>query len=225
VVSAREFEMSCSKPASESTSANGTIKLILGCMFSGKTKEFDRLLHLYEIPSRFGKRWTVISIKYLNDQRYEAKDKGQPVELSNGRKCLVISNDLTIKRDSRGYATMKDAYDDIKQFDVIGIDEGQFFPDIVEYAERLANEGRIVIISALSGKFDRTPFGRVLELIPKAESLTMLSAKCVRCGGDAHFTARMDKSNKSDVQIGGSESYEPMCRNCHNEYSKSTTTQ
>lgn len=58
-----------------------------------------------------------------------------------------------------------------KEYDCIGIDEGQFYEDIVDFAETAANLGKIVIISALSGTFERKPFKDVLDLIPKCEKV------------------------------------------------------
>ena len=53
---------------------------------------------------------------------------------------------------------------------------GQFFPDLIEFCERMANQGKIVVVSALDGTFQRQPFGRVLELVPLAEHVSKLSA-------------------------------------------------
>lgn len=57
------------------------------------------------------------------------------------------------------------------EYDCIGIDEGQFYPDIVDFAENAALNGKIVIISALSGSAFRQPFNDVLDLIPKCEKI------------------------------------------------------
>lgn len=65
------------------------------------------------------------------------------------------------------------------EFDIVGIDEGQFFEEIVEFSETMANLGKTVIIAALDGTFERKPFGRILELIPLAENVTKLDAVCV----------------------------------------------
>lgn len=56
----------------------------------------------------------------------------------------------------------------LKDFDVIGIDEGQFFPDVVEFCEEAANQGKIVVIAALDGTFERKAFGNIINLIPMA---------------------------------------------------------
>jgi thymidine kinase len=74
--------------------------------------------------------------------------------------------------------------------DVVAIDEGQFFPDIVEVSEYLANEGKVVIIAALDGTFQRKPFGNILNLVPLAEQVSKLSSVCMDCGKEAAFTRR-----------------------------------
>ena len=50
---------------------------------------------------------------------------------------------------------LADIGDAWKEYDVIGIDEGQFFPDLIAFAEAAANAGKIVIIAALDGTFQR----------------------------------------------------------------------
>lgn len=50
----------------------------------------------------------------------------------------------------------------------MAIDEGQFFPDILDVSEHLANSGIVVIIAALDGTFQRKPFGNILNLVPLA---------------------------------------------------------
>lgn len=56
----------------------------------------------------------------------------------------------------------------VEQYDVIGIDEGQFYPDLVEMVEQWVEAGKVVLVAALDGDFRRKPFGRVLELVPNA---------------------------------------------------------
>ena len=59
---------------------------------------------------------------------------------------------------------------------VIGVDEGQFFMDVVEFADQAANRRKVVLVAALDGTFDRKNFNRILELIPLAEHVTKLNA-------------------------------------------------
>jgi thymidine kinase len=67
------------------------------------------------------------------------------------------------------------------KYDVVGIDEGQFFEDIVDVAEELANKGIVVIVAALDSTFQRKPFGNIINLVPLAEKVYKLTAVCVYC--------------------------------------------
>jgi thymidine kinase len=114
-------------------------------------------------------------------------------------------------------------------YDVIAIDEGQFFKDvsfsnfefiisiqIVEFSENAANNGKIVIISCLDGNFMRKGFDPIIELIPMAEKIKKLAAICKNCGTNASFTFRTCFSNEIEL-IGGDSIYKPLCRECFNE--------
>lgn len=113
--------------------------------------------------------------------------------------------------------------DKVDDFDVIAIDEGQFFEEIVEFADAWANKGKIVVIAALDATFERKvdtskqPFGRVCELVPIAETVQKLSAVCLACSEWAYFTLKLDSSRKDVTDIGGIEKYHPVCRGCHNK--------
>ena len=101
----------------------------------------------------------------------------------------------------------------LDEYDVIAIDEGQFFHDILENVELFCNRGKIVIVAALDGTFERKPFGKILELIPQAEQIQKLSAVCFSCGKDASYTKRMTDCKEIEL-IGGEEIYKPVCRSC-----------
>lgn len=79
----------------------------------------------------------------------------------------------------------------------------------------MASENKIVIVAGLDGTFQRKPFGRILELIPRAEKVMKLSAVCMYCNKDAPFTQRTVDSCEIEL-IGGEESYKPVCRGCFN---------
>ena len=115
-----------------------------------------------------------------------------------------------------GARTLKEVGGQYTEFDVIGIDEGQFFPDVVEWSDRAANDGKVVIISALDGTFLRTGFECILQLIPKAEKVKKLQAICKVCNQNASFSFRTSSSQALQV-IGGVDLYKPLCRECFND--------
>lgn len=88
------------------------------------------------------------------------------------------------------------------EHDVVAIDEGQFYHDIVEFCEDLANLGIIVLVAALDGTFQRKPFGNIINLLPMAEKVTKLTAVCVYCAQEASFTQRIIESQEVEL-IGG----------------------
>uniref|UniRef100_A0A2K5CHP0 Thymidine kinase n=1 Tax=Aotus nancymaae TaxID=37293 RepID=A0A2K5CHP0_AOTNA len=101
---------------------------------------------------------------------------------------------------------------------VIGIDEGQFFPDIVEFCEAMANAGKTVIVAALDGTFQRKAFGTILNLVPLAESVVKLTAVCMECFREAAYTKRLgtEKEVAPPVEvIGGADKYHSVCRLCY----------
>jgi thymidine kinase len=102
---------------------------------------------------------------------------------------------------------------------VIGIDEGQFFADIVSFAEMAANSRKVVLISSLQGTFHRGSWKNITELIPLCEKVKKLSAICKLCKESASFTFRTASANCKKM-IGGSEMYMPLCRECHSRESK-----
>eukprot|EP01094_Clydonella_sp_ATCC50884_P003259 TRINITY_DN12512_c0_g1_i1.p2 TRINITY_DN12512_c0_g1~~TRINITY_DN12512_c0_g1_i1.p2 ORF type:complete len:188 (+),score=69.27 TRINITY_DN12512_c0_g1_i1:3-566(+) len=170
---------------------SGEIQLIVGPMFSGKTTELLRRIRRHTVAQR-----ACSVIKYQRDVRYSVNE--------------ATTHDQQ-KATASGVIRLADA--DIGGSEVIGIDEGQFFPDLNEFCEKWANEGKVVIVAALDGTFQRKPFGRVMELVCMAESVTKLNAVCMLCQRDAAFTLRLSKETEVEV-IGGADKYIAACRSC-----------
>jgi thymidine kinase len=143
----------------------GEMQLIFGPMFSGKSTELLRRIRRHTIAKR-----KCLVVKYANDTRY-SKDN-----LATHDRMEWVAQPAT---------TLREVLHVAQDYDVIGIDEGQFFPDI-DLAEKLANQGKTVIVAALDGTFQRKPFGKVLELIPLAEDVTKLTAVCMICQNVRH---------------------------------------
>ncbi|MBA0686425.1 hypothetical protein Goari_014030 [Gossypium aridum] len=96
--------------------------------------------------------------------------------------------------------------------DVIGIDEAQFFEDLYDFCCKAAdNDGKTVILSGLDGDYLRRSFGSVLDIIPLADTVTKLTARCEVCGKKAFFTFRKTAATQTEL-IGGADLYMPVCR-------------
>eukprot|EP01117_Protostelium_nocturnum_P009704 TRINITY_DN3469_c0_g1_i1.p1 TRINITY_DN3469_c0_g1~~TRINITY_DN3469_c0_g1_i1.p1 ORF type:complete len:214 (+),score=70.72 TRINITY_DN3469_c0_g1_i1:115-756(+) len=176
-----------------SFSPNGQIQLIFGPMFSGKTTELLRRIRRETIANR-----KCLVVKFKKDNRYSED-------------CMSTHD----KQMWKAVPAMKleDVESQALNYEVIGIDEGQFFSDVVPFCEKMANAGKIVIVASLDGTFQRKSFGDVLNLVPLAESIQKLSAVCSSCYKDAHFTRRITNETQVEV-IGGAESYVSVCRAC-----------
>lgn len=109
----------------------------------------------------------------------------------------------------------------VDNYDVIAIDEAQFFQDLKEVVlEWVETKRKIVLIAGLNGDFRRQPFGQINDMIPYADAITKLSPFCVVCikrdkkMKPALFTKRT-VTNDSEILIGGKEAYIPVCRECY----------
>ena len=174
----------------------GSIEVICGSMFSGKTEELIRRMK----GAQFAKQ-TVAIFKPCIDVRY-SEDK-------------VVSHDShsipSTPIDSP--AKMLELSSDVE---VVGVDEAQFFDNsIVEVVQELANKGIRVIIAGLDTDFLGKPFGPMPALMAVAEDIQKVHAICVRCGSPANHSHRLSKSEEL-VLLGEKDEYEPLCRHCYN---------
>ncbi len=83
----------------------------------------------------------------------------------------------------------------------------------------MANMNKIIIVAALDGNFRRQPFGKILDIIPLAESVIKLSAICMKCQSDASFSKRITEETEENL-VGGSDIYTVLCRECYHEANK-----
>ena len=180
----------------------GGLEVIFGPMFSGKSTELQRRLRRHTVANR-----RVLVVKYAGDNRYDD---------AVGSTTSAVTHDLAAMPAIPARDLMN--IDNVSHnYDVIGIDEGQFFDDIANYCEKWAQAGKTVIVAALDATFQRKPFNSVLQLVPLAESVTKLTAVCTDCARDAAFTARTTKETAVEV-IGGASSYKAVCRDCYKKY-------
>lgn len=175
----------------------GWIEVICGSMFSGKTEELIRRLNRAKIAKQ-----KVEIFKPAVDTRYDEND--------------VVSHDAkSISSTPVQNASQILFY--AEDFEVVGIDEAQFFgEELVPVCNDLANKGKRVIVAGLDMDYLGKPFGPIPLLMATAEYVTKVHAICIRCGNLASYSHRIIK-NDDLVVLGETDAYEPLCRKCFTE--------
>lgn len=175
----------------------GSVEVITGSMFSGKTEELIRRLRRAQFAGLRVEIFKPSLDKRYSDTRVVSHDEKSIVStpVDNASSILLLASEV----------------------DVIGIDEAQFFDgSIVDVCNTLANNGVRVIVAGLDMDFMGKPFGPMPGLLAIAEYVTKVHAICMRCGNLAQYSFR--KSDESQVVLlGEKDKYEPLCRNCYNQ--------
>ena len=176
----------------------GSIEIIAGGMFSGKSEELIRRLRRAVIA-----RQRVQVFKPALDDRF---GDGEVVSRDDRRlKAQAVANGAELlARVEIGVQ-------------VVGIDEVQFFDDgIVDVCMQLADAGIRVVAAGLDQDYMRRPFGPMPALLSVAEEVSKMHAVCVRCRGAAHYSQRVSGGD-AQVEVGDS-AYEARCRACYEVY-------
>ena len=182
---------------------SGSIEVVSGVMFSGKSEELIRRVRRAIIARR-----AVQVFKSHLDARYAglyhvSSHDGREVE------AVPIDSAAEIVRQVR------------PDTEIVAIDEAQFLDEgVVQVASTLANRGVRVIIAGTDTDFRGDPFGAMGELMAIAEKVDKLRAICVVCGDEACRNQRLvdgrpAKYDSPTIMVGGRESYEARCRHCH----------
>lgn len=178
----------------------GSVEVIVGSMFSGKTEELIRRLKRARIAKQKVEIFKPeMDIRFSNTEVVSHDENTiQSTPVDNSSNILMLGSNV----------------------DVIGIDEAQFFDKgIVEVATKLANMGIRVIITGLDMDFTGKPFGPIPELLAVADFVTKVHAICVKCGNIAQFSHRLSEKEQV-VLLGEKDEYEPLCRGCFREINK-----
>jgi thymidine kinase len=180
-----------------STGKRGSIEVITGSMFSGKTEELIRRLRRAQFAGLKVEIFKPSLDKRYSETRVVSHDEKSIVStpVDNASAILLLAGDVN----------------------VIGIDEAQFFDNsIVEVCNKLADQGIRIIAAGLDMDFMGNPFGPMPALLSIAEFVTKVHAICMRCGNLAQYSFR--KSDEEQVVVlGEKDKYEPLCRSCYNE--------
>ena len=171
---------------------NSSLELIIGPMMSGKSTELIRRIRRHQVIGN-----KVLIINSCSDVRCGNEIKTHDNKIVNAEKFNSLM-------DCKTYSN----------YDVVAIDEAQFFEDLLEFTNLLLDNNKHVIITGLNGDSEQKKFGFILDLIPKADKLDLLSGLCTICkdGTLGHFSVRNDSKNSDQIFIGGSDSYQCVCR-------------
>ena len=172
----------------------GSIEVICGSMFSGKTEELLRRLK----RAQFAKL-DIAVFKPKIDNRYSIQK-------------VVSHDENTIKAIPVDCA--RNILPLVNQAQVVAIDEAQFFDaDLIAVCNELANDGVRVIIAGLDMDFLGEPFGVIPQILAIAEHITKVHAICIDCSAIANHSYRKT-TDTTLVKLGEKEEYKALCRNC-----------
>jgi len=182
--------------STRATGKRGSIEVITGSMFSGKTEELIRRLRRAQFAGLKVEIFKPSLDKRYSETRVVSHDDKSIIStpVDNPSAILLLSGEV----------------------DVAGIDEAQFFDSsIVEVCNNLADDGIRVLVAGLDMDFMGKPFGPMPALLAIAEYVTKVHAICMRCGNLAQYSFR--KSEEAQIVLLGEKNlYEPLCRNCYN---------
>ena len=175
----------------------GSIEVICGSMFSGKTEELIRRLKRAKIANQKVEIFKpAIDVRY-DEEKIVSHDASaiQSTPVDNSQKILRLAGNA----------------------EVIGIDEAQFFDnEVANVCDELAFRGIRVIVAGLDMDYLGKPFGQMPFIMAKADYVTKLHAICMKCGSIANYSYRKIP-NEDQVMLGATDVYEPRCRKCYNE--------
>ena len=170
------------------------IEIIVGCMFSGKSSELIRRIKRHQAIGE--------SVLVINS----SKDTRSPQEVirthnSDTLSCVKVSNLSALGK---------------VMYDVVAIDEAQFFTGLKCFVEINMRTIKTIIIAGLDGDFRQRPFGEILELVPMADEVLKLHALCMVCkdGTLAPFTRRFCEDHETQELVGDHDIYKAVCRKC-----------
>ena len=186
---------------------SGYLEIILGSMYSGKT---TRLVEIYN-QCKFCDI-SVVAINHEIDSRYDVNH----TIVSHDKTTIpcIKTHKLTDIWSNHSMQRIQD-HNIIATSNVILINEGQFFPDLLEFITSLLNHGKQVYVCGLDGDFERKKFGQILDLIPLCDKVTKLTSLCSLCKNGTPGIFSMRLTGETQQTVVGSENYIPVCRECY----------
>lgn len=186
----------------------GSLHLILGPMFAEKSTTLLRQFRRYQLTKK-----KCLLVKYQGDDRYTDKDYIATHDRILSTEQAYPCHHLSELEHKHGV--------DLDGFDVICIDEIQFFPDKLEFCQKWRGRGKIVVVCGLYADFQRYPFPELPELIAICDKAEFLKAICIDCYQDKATTSHRLSDETDRVVVGGSDKYVPLCQSCYEQRFKS----
>jgi thymidine kinase len=187
--------------------AHPSIDLIIGPMYSSKTTELLRRLGIFSHM-----KLSVLYINHIGDTRSSEE---------------FSTHNVLLSRNLAGIETIKCSrlecipVSDIEKYNIIGIDEAQFFPDLVEFSKKMVDiYQKKIIVAGLSSDYLQQPFGEIHKLLSICDDITKLYSYCSMCLSKnniirpAIFTKRITDTVEQ-VLIGADDEYLAVCRDCY----------
>lgn len=175
----------------------GSVEVITGSMFSGKTEELIRRLRRAQFAGLKVEIFKPSLDRRYSESRVVSHDENsiQSTPVDHASSILLLTGSVN----------------------VVGIDEAQFFDNtIIDVCNKLADDGIRIVIAGLDMDFMGNPFGPMPGLLAVADYVTKVHAICMRCGNLAQYSYR--KSDEEQVVLlGEKDKYEPLCRSCYNK--------
>uniref|UniRef100_A0A6C0DRQ1 thymidine kinase n=1 Tax=viral metagenome TaxID=1070528 RepID=A0A6C0DRQ1_9ZZZZ len=184
----------------------GYLEIILGGMYAGKT---SRLIEIYKTYSYIGKK--IIVINYAEDKRYDET-------MLSTHDGIKIPCAMALNLYDEWTNPTSEYYNELHGADIILINEGQFFKNLLETVLKMVeDENKVVYICGLDGDFKREKFGELLDLIPYCDRVEKLTSLCSICrnGTRGIFSKRV--TGETNQIVIGSDNYLPVCRDCYNK--------
>ena len=194
---------------------SGYLEIIIGPMYASKT---TRLVEIYKQCE-----FCNISVAVINhaiDNRYDEEllsthDQIKiPCIKTEKLFDVWIEGNISLEDDIKHIPRIKDKLK-LSTSDVILINEGQFFPDLFDFVNRLLKEGKKIYVCGLDGDFERKKFGQILDLIPLCDKVHKLSSLCSLCKDGTHGIFSMRLTSEKEQTVVGSDIYIPVCRKCY----------
>lgn len=199
------------------SSLSGYLSLYFGCMYAGKSKRL-----IMKLSKKHDLGFKVVYITHREDNR---TTEGSNSTITTHWSCFAQAN---VALPCYRTYSLSLIYELLKEFDIIGVDEFQFFPSAdMDIIKKLINiEHKVIYCASLDTNFKGEKFGSILDLIPIADKVKKIHAKCMFCRKEGHivsalFTAKIAGNMTKIKEVGAKEIYTPLCRSHYLEYNKS----